>query len=238
MGADEFLKGKKRFCLWLGDCEPDVLAGLPECRKRVEAVREYRAKSSRAATKRLAGTPTRFQTENMPKSDYLLIPKVSSERREYIPIGFLSPETMCSDLVMLMPDASLFHFGVLTSSVHMAWMRTVAGRLKSDYRYSKDVVYNCFPWPDVTDRQRASIEEKARGVLDARAAHPASTMANLYDPDTMPADLRKAHEALDRAVMAAYGCERNAKLGRERAFAEAEMVADLMRRYVAMTEGA
>lgn len=146
-GAKEFISRKPRYCLWLGECSPVQLKQMPQCLARVRAVKEYRESSSRASTVKLSLKPTRFQTENMPDSDYILIPKVSSERRRYVPIGFMTPDVFCSDLVFIIPKASLYHFGILTSNIHMAWMRAVCGRLKSDYRYSKDVVYNNFPWP-------------------------------------------------------------------------------------------
>ena len=204
-GAVEFLHQKPRFCLWLGDCSPAELRSMPHCLKRVEAVREMRLTSKRTSTKKLADYPTRFQVENMPKGNFIIVPKVSSERRSYIPMGFMNPDAFASDLVFIIPDATLYHFGVLESSVHMAWMRAVCGRLEMRYRYSKDVVYNNFPWPEVTQEQREKIAQTAQGILDARALYPDSSLADLYDPVTMPPELRKAHQANDRAVMAAYG---------------------------------
>ena len=178
---------------------------MPECMKRVQAVREYRLASTSAGTVKLADKPTRFHVENMPEGTYVVIPEVSSERRRYVPIGFMTPDILCSNLVKLVPNAELYHFGVLTSNVHMAWMRAVCGRLKSDYRYSKDIVYNNFPWPEVTDAQKAEIEKTAQAILDARALYPDSSLADLYDELSMPPELRKAHQANDRAVMKAYG---------------------------------
>ena len=204
-GAEEFINNKKRFCLWLGDCSPAELRAMPHCYERVMNVREYRLKSPSAGTVKLADTPTRFHVENMPKGNYLLVPKVSSEKRRYVPLGFMSPDMLSSDLVFIIPNASLYHFGILTSNVHMAWMRVVCGRLKSDYRYSKDIVYNNFPWPTPTDEQRARIEATAQAILDARAKYPDSSLADLYDEVTMPPELRRAHQENDRAVMAAYG---------------------------------
>ncbi len=230
MGAEEFLNGKKRFCLYLGKCSPAELKGMPECLKRVEAVRKYREKSSRAATKKMAERAKNFQTENIPDDDYILIPKVSSERRQYIPIGFLNKDVLASDLAFILPDASLYYFGVLTSIVHNAWMRAVAGRLKSDYRYSKDVVYNNFPWPEnATSKQKEKIEQLAQAVLDARSLYPDSTLAALYDPLTMPDELRKAHKALDKAVLALYGFKAAIK--------EPEIVAELLKRYDKLAAG-
>ncbi|MBE5037801.1 class I SAM-dependent DNA methyltransferase [Subdoligranulum sp. DSM 109015] len=204
-GAYEFINRKPRYCLWLGDCTPAQLRSMPECLKRVQAVREYRLSSKRQSTLKLADKPARFQTENMPKGTYIILPKVSSEKRRYIPMGFMSPESFSSDLVFIIPNSRLYHFGVLTSNVHMSWMRTVCGRLKSDYRYSKDVVYNNFIWPDPTPEQKARIEQTAQGILDARALYPDSSLADLYDEATMPPELRRAHQQNDRAVMAAYG---------------------------------
>ena len=173
--------------------------------KRVKAVQEERLASKSAGTRKLADKPTRFHVENMPHSTYIVVPKVSSERRRYVPMGFFTPEILCSDLVFLIPEATLYHFGILESNVHMSWMRAVAGRLKSDYRYSKDIVYNNFPWPDPSPEQKEKIEKTAQGILDARALYPDSSLADLYDPLTMPTELRKAHQLNDKAVMQAYG---------------------------------
>jgi hypothetical protein len=205
LGSDEFINGWERWCLWLGDCPPSELRGMPQAMKRVEAVRDFRLASKSAPTRKLAETPTRFHVENIPNDNYLVIPEVSSERRPFIPIGFVAPETLCSNLVKIAPGATLFHFGVTTSTMHMAWVRTVCGRLKSDYRYSAGIVYNNFPWPDIGDEKyRVAIETAAQGVLDARAEFPDSTLADLYDPLTMPPALVKAHQQLDKAVDAAY----------------------------------
>ncbi|MBR4630858.1 MAG: class I SAM-dependent DNA methyltransferase [Treponema sp.] len=223
IGSDEFINRYYRYCLWLGDCSPAEIKKMPECYKRVQAVREFRQASKRGATQKLADIPTHFSTENMPKSDFIIVPKVSSEKRFYIPIGFLTPDIFASDLVFIIPDASLYHFGVLTSSVHNAWVRAVCGRLKSDYRYSKDIVYNNFPWPNPTDEQEAKIEATAQAILDARAKYPDSSLADLYDETLMPADLRKAHRENDNAVMEAY--EFDAKM------TEAEIVAKLFAMY-------
>ncbi len=224
-GAEEFIHRSPRWCLWLGDCEPHVLRSMPHCLKRIEAVRNYRLASTRASTRRLAERPTHFQTGNMPKSNYIVIPEVSSERRRYIPIGYLTPDVLCSNKLRLMPDATLWHFGILTSNVHMAWMRAVCGRMKSDYSYSINIVYNTFPWPDLraSASPREKISSTARAILDARAAHPDSTLADLYDPLTMPPDLLAAHRANDRAVMSAYGFD--AKM------TESDCVAALFRLY-------
>ena len=204
-GSREFINRCPRYCLWLGDCTPAELRKMPECMKRVQAVREFRLKSTRKSTIRLADSPTRFQTENMPKGNYIVIPEVSSQARRYVPMGYMDDTVLCSNKVRLMPDASLYHFGVLTSNVHMAWMRTVCGRLKSDYDYSINIVYNNFPWPEPTEEQKARIEQTAQEILDARALYPDASLADLYDPLTMPPELLKAHQANDKAVMQAYG---------------------------------
>lgn len=227
LGADEFLNGYHRWCLWLGDCSPAALRDMPLALERVERVRAFRKASKSAPTRKLADAPTRFHVENMPASTFLLIPKVSSERRIYVPIGFMAPDTIVSDLVFIASDASKYHFGCLQSLMHNSWMRAVCGRLESRYRYSAGIVYNNFPWPDPTDAQREAIATAAQAVLDARAAHPGSTLADLYDPLTMPPDLLKAHQRLDRAVDAAYG-RRDFKT-------EAERVAFLFERYQALT---
>ena len=223
-GSQEFINRKPRYCLWLGKCPPNILRKMPECMKRVEAVRDFRLSSSSAGTVKLADKPTRFHVENMPEGTYILVPEVSSERRRYVPMGFMTPDVLCSNLVKIIPDASLYHFGILTSNVHMAWMRTVCGRLKSDYRYSKDIVYNNFPWPTPTDAQKAKIEQTAQAILDARALYPDCSLADLYDEVTMPPELRKAHQQNDKAVMETYGMS-------VRETTEATCVAELMRRY-------
>ena len=204
-GSEEFIHQKPRYCLWLGDCSPKEINEMPLCKQRVENVRLLRLASKSAGTRRLADRPTRFHVENMPNGDSIIIPKVSSERRRYVPMGFIHKGTFASDLVFLIPSATLYHFGILESNVHMAWMRVVCGRLKSDYRYSKDVVYNNFPWPSPTAEQAEKIATTAQGILDARSHYPDSSLADLYNPNLMPYDLLEAHRANDRAVMAAYG---------------------------------
>ena len=228
LGAEEFINGKERFCLWLGDCAPGELRRMPTCLKRVEAVRDYRLASTSAPTRKLADRPTRFHVENMPKTTYIVIPEVSSQRRYYVPMGYLTPETMCSNKLRLMPDATLYHFGVLNSSVHMAWMRAVCGRLKSDYSYSINIVYNNYPWPKPDETQQKRIEAAAQSILDARALYAdSSSLADLYDPLTMPPELRKAHQANDAAVLAAYGFNLKAT--------ESEIVARLFEMYAKLT---
>ncbi len=204
-GSDEFIKGKKRYCLWLGDVNPVEILKLPECRKRIEAVRDFRLQSKSEGTRKIADRPTRFHVENMPKGSYILIPRVSSENRKYIPIGFMPSNAISSDSVHIISDISIYVFGVLTSNVHMAWMRTVAGRLKSDYRYSKDIVYNNFPWPTPTKDQKAKIEKAAQGILDARTKYPEASLGDMYSNMDLFTELKSAHKANDRAVMEAYG---------------------------------
>lgn len=229
-GSVEFIHQKPRYCLWLGDCSPAELRSMPHCMKRVEAVRETRLASTSAGTRKLADRPTRFHVENMPEGNFIIVPKVSSERRKYIPIGFMSPSVLASDLVFLIPNTTLYHFGILTSNIHMAWMRAVCGRLKSDYRYSKDIVYNNFPWPEVSEAQKAKIEQTAQAILDARALYPDSSLADLYDEVTMPPELRRAHQQNDRAVMEAYGFPTS------RDFTESDCVARLFEMYKQLTQ--
>lgn len=228
-GSQEFINRQPRYCLWLGDCPPNELRKMPRCLEQVEAVRQFRLASKSAGTVKLAATPARFHVENMPASAYLLIPRVSSERRRYVPIGFMQPDILTSDSAHIIPNASLYHFGVLTSNVHMAWMRAVCGRLKSDYRYSKDVVYNNFPWPSPSPAQRARIEQTAQAILDARARYPECSLADLYDETAMPPDLRTAHQKNDRAVMEAYGFTREQN-------SESACVAHLMQLYQELVE--
>jgi hypothetical protein len=205
LGSEEFINGIERWCLWLGDCPPARLREMPHVLARVEAVRNFRRGSKSLPTNKLANTPTRFHVENMPASKFLMIPKVSSERRKYIPIGFMSPKTLVSDLCFIMPDATLYHFGVLSSAMHMAWVRQVCGRLESRYRYSAKLVYNNFPWPEAPSaKQRTAVEAAAQAVLDARKKFPDASLADLYDPLAMPHALVKAHAQLDRAVDLCY----------------------------------
>ena len=229
IGSHEFINRYFRYCLYLKECPPNELRHMPQCMERVNAVRDFRSSSQRASTKKLADFPLSFATSNIPDANYIVIPKVSSERRRYVPMGLLSPDILSSDLVFIIPDATLYHLGVLTSNVHMAWMRAVCGRLKSDYRYSKDVVYNNFPWPTPTDEQKTRIEQTAQAILDARELYPDCSLADLYDEATMPPELRKAHQQNDKAVMQAYGFW--GKLNSESA-----CVAELMRMYQGLTE--
>ena len=227
-GAFEFINQKPRYCLWLGDCSPVQLRQMPECLKRVENVRNYRLASKSEGTRKLADRPTRFHVENMPKSNILVIPQVSSQRRRYIPIGYMNQDVICSDKVRLMPNATLYHFGILTSNMHMAWMRVICCRLKSDYSYTINIVYNNFPWPTITPEQEAEISRTAQAILDARNLYPDSSLADLYDESTMPAELRRAHLANDKAVMKAYGLPVNTS--------ESDIVAHLFKLYEELTK--
>lgn len=228
-GAQEFINRCPRYCLWLGDCSPNELRRMPECMKRVEAVRNMRLSSKSAGTVKLADKPTRFHVENMPKGTYIVIPEVSSEKRKYIPMDYMNDTVLCSNKVRIMPDATLYHFGILESNVHMAWMRVVCGRLKSDYDYSIKIVYNNFPWPTPPEEQKAKIAQTAQAILDARALYPDCSLADLYDEVTMPPELRKAHQANDKAVMQAYGFD-------VKTTTESSCVVELMKLYQALVE--
>lgn len=223
LGAKEFLHDVKRYCFWLPDAEPGAIAKLPMLKARIEKTRAFRNSSTKKATQKYADYPTIFMENRQPKTNYILVPRHTSENRRYVPMGFFPPTVICGDANSAIPDATLYHFGILESNVHMAWMRTVAGRLKSDYRYSNTVVYNNFPWPAPTSAQRAEIERTAQSILEARAAHPTSSLAALYDDVFMPKDLREAHRANDRAVLRAYGLPVT--------ITESDCVAELMRRY-------
>ena len=228
-GAQEFINQEPRYCLWLGECSPNELRKMPECLKRVQAVREFRLTSKRAATLKLADTPTRFQTENMPVGKFVVIPEVSSEKRKYVPMGYMDDSVLCSNKLRLMPNAELYHFGILESNVHMAWMRAVCGRLEMRYDYSIKIVYNNFPWCNPTAEQKKKIEETAQAILDARALYPDCSLADLYDEVAMPPELRKAHQANDRAVMQAYGFD-------VKTMTESTCVAELMKMYQKLVE--
>lgn len=228
VGAREFINRYYRYCLWVGEASPAELRKMPKVLEKIENVREFRLNSRSAGTRKLADTPTRFHVENIPANDYLLIPRVTSENRQYIPIGYINKNVLASDAVHIILDATLYHFGVLTSMMHMSWMRTVAGRLKSDYRYSKDIVYNNFPWPEANEKQKAKIAEISKEIINARRKYPDSNYADLYNPLTMPYDLLKAHQKMDREVD---------KLYRRKAFStESERVSFLMNRYKELIE--
>lgn len=230
-GATEYINNKARYCLWLVGASPSELRKSPFIMERVEKVRQFRLNSTKAATQRSADTPALFQEIRHPDSEYIIIPCHSSETRRYIPFGFVSPEILVNNAVQLIPSAEIYHFGILMSNVHMAWTRAVCGRIKSDYRYSKDVVYNNFPWPTPTAEQRTKIEQTAQAILDARALYPESSLADLYDELTMPLELRKAHQDNDRAVMHAYGFS-------VKNMTESKCVAELMKMYQSLMEGA
>jgi len=205
IGGRELLHSESRYCLWLADANPNEIRSIEKIRQRIEAVKEWRLKSNRETTKKLAAIPTLFAEVRQPDTNYLAFPTLSSENRNYIPIAFLNPDIIASNQLYIMPNANNYHFGILTSLMHMTWVRYVCGRLKSDFRYSNSIVYNNFPWPESpTAKQRETIEQAAQKVLDMRAAFPGSSLADLYDPLTMPPALVKAHHQLDRAVDLAY----------------------------------
>lgn len=226
VGSTEFINNKKRWCLWLVGISPSELRKMPMVLQRVEACKEDREKSPDAGRRKLAETPTLFREINNPVS-FILVPKVSSEKRRYVPMGFLDNNTISTDLNFIIPEATMYHFAILTSNIHMAWMRAVCGRMKSDYRYSANIVYNNFPWPTPTEEQKQKIEQTAQAILDARALYPDSSLADLYDELTMPPELRKAHHQNDIAVMQAYGFTK----GSEAYKSETACVAELMKRY-------
>ena len=228
MGAREFLHDEKRYCLWLLNISPKVLNSLPMVKDRVIKTREFRLNSSKLATQKYADLPSLFMERRQPTDNYIIMPSHSSENRRYIPIGYVTPDIICGNANFVVPNATLYHFGVLTSNVHMSWMRNVCGRLKSDYRYSNTIVYNNFPWPNPTDAQRTRIEQTAQAILDIRAKYPDSSLADLYDEAAMPPDLRKAHQDNDRAVMQAYGFSTK--------MSESECVAALFKLYEDLTK--
>ena len=256
IGSEEFINNKYRYCLWLAGVSPAVLRTCPPVMERIERVRQMRQASPKAATQKWAEYPTLFTENRQPDSDYLLVPRVSSERRRYVPVGYMLKEDLCSDANFVVPNASLYHFGIITSNVHNAWMRAVCGRLKSDYRYSNTIVYNNFPWPNrsvsvplatkdnsatasnppsiapelnsgISSEHKAKIEQTAQAILDARALYPDCSLADLYDENTMPPELRRAHQDNDRAVMDAYGFSPR--------MTESECVAELFRLYQQLT---
>jgi hypothetical protein len=204
-GSEEFINGNMRWCLWLEDATPDEIRSMPKIYEKVKAVREFRLQSSASPTRKAAGRANEFFYISQPKSRYILIPEVSSERRKFIPIGFMSPDVISANTNFLMPSSSLFHFGILTSNMHMAWVRQVGGRLESRYRYSGSIVYNNYPWPQSpTPQQKSAVEKAAQAVLDAREQFPGATLVDLYDPVAVPPALAKAHAELDRAVDRCY----------------------------------
>ena len=229
VGAREFLHNLPRYCIWLEGASPKELSSLLLIKERIAKVRDFRLSSTKAATRKYAEMPTIFMERRQPNGNYIIVPRVSSENRRYIPMGFMDKDVICSDSNIMIPEITLYHFGILESNVHMAWMRTVCGRLKSDYRYSNTIVYNNFPWPNPTDEQKVKIEQTAQAILDARALYPDSSLADLYDELTMPVELRKAHQENDRAVMQAYGF--NVKT-----MTESQCVAELFKLYQELTK--
>lgn len=227
IGSTEFINNKERYCLWLVGVSPSELKSMPEVMKRINLCKQDRLQGAPDRQK-LADTPALFRETKAQESEYIVVPRHSSENRRYIPFGFVDPSVIATDAVLIIPDANLYHFGVLESNVHMAWVRSVCGRLKSDYRYSRDIVYNNFPWPTPTPDQKQRIEQTAQGILDARALYPDSSLADLYDPLTMPPELRKAHDRNNVAVMKAYGFPTS--------MSEAECVAALMKMYQGVCE--
>jgi hypothetical protein len=240
------LNDKLRYTLWLDGISPSELRSMPAVLERVAACKQARLGSPAAAIRKFAETPhlyaqrtqpnvSRLNDEGLPilqeeqQSYNLLVPRVSSERRRYVPMGYIAKDVVTNDQVQIIPDATLYHFGILESNVHMAWMRAVCGRLKSDYRYSKDVVYNNFPWPTPTEEQKAKIEQTAQQILDARAKYPDSSLADLYDELIMPVELRRAHQQNDRAVMEAYGFP-------VKNMTESQCVAELFKLYQELTK--
>ena len=227
IGAKEFINNYERYCLWLTNVSPVEIKSMPLVYERIRKVREMRLRSSDAGTRKLADYPHLFRETNNPDT-FIIVPSVSSEQRRYVPMGFLNKDTIPTNLVLIIPDATLYHFGILESNVHMAWMRAVCGRLEMRYRYSKDIVYNNFPWPNPNEEQRQKIEHTAQAVLDARAKYADSSLADLYDPVLMPPELRKAHQDNDRAVMQAYGFSLK--------MTESDCVAALFKMYAEQTE--
>lgn len=228
LGAAEYIKGNKRWCLWLVGASPEELKKCPQILNRIKKCKEARESSIAAGIRKFAETPTLFAQRTQPTDkDFIIVPRVSSQTRRYIPMGFVKAGTIVTDRVQIIPDATLYDFGIIISNVHMAWMRTTCMRLKSDYSYSKDIVYNNFPWPTPTEQQKTKIELTAQAILDARALYPDSSLADLYDELTMPPELRKAHQANDRAVMDAYGFIK----GTAARTSESACVAELMKLY-------
>ena len=227
VGASEFLRNKVRWCLWLENVSPSLIKKIPPIMDAVQNVKMIREQSDREATRKLAESPSLFGEIRQPKTAYIIIPRHSSQNRKYIPMGFVSSDIICGDANLLLPDATLYHFGVLMSNVHNAWIKTVCGRIKSDYRYSVNVVYNNFPWPEPTNSQRERIEKTAQMILNARTEYSDWSLSDLYDDNFMPKKLRQAHRENDRAVMDAYGFVRRT----EARTSESACVAELMKLY-------
>ena len=228
MSADDFLNNKENYCFWLKDVSPSIYSRSKELQKRLKAVKDYRESSNRQATKKMAEYPMLFAEIRQPQTNYIMLPVVSSEKRKYIPIGFLTPDIINSYASISIPNATLYHFGVLCSNVHNAWMRAICGRLEMRYRYATSLVYNTFPWCTATEEQKKKIEHTAQAILDARAKYLDCSLAELYDELTMPPELRKAHQQNDLAVMTAYGFDKK--------ITESECVAELMKMYQKLTK--
>ena len=228
LGAKDFINGGKRYCLWLVDANPAELRKMPLVLERIEGVRDYRLKSTKEATRRSADTPTLFQEVKFSETDFVAVPEVSSERRKYVPMDFISADTICTNAMRFVPNASRYEFGVMTSIVHNSWMRVVCGRMKSDYDYSNTIVYNNFPWPQVSEDQKQKVEQTAQTILDIRRKYPDNSLADLYDELTMPVELRRAHRANDAAVLEAYGFPKDAS--------ESDIVARLFKMYQELTK--
>lgn len=227
--GETFINGKMQWCLWLKEITPSELNGMPLIKERVKRVQEFRLASKKEATRKCANTPHLFMEIKQPEDNYLLIPLTTSRNRRYVPIGFVSPDVIANNGASFVPSASIYDFGIITSNVHMAWMRAVCGYFGPSYRYSNKIVYNNFPWPNPTAKQKAKIEETAQAILDARGQYPDSNLADLYDPLSMPQALHQAHTENDRAVMMAYGFS-------IKDTSEADCVAKLMEMYKALTE--
>ena len=228
IGAQEFINNKERWCVWLKGVSPSEYIKIPPIYKAISAVKELRENSSRNATQKLATVSMLFGEIRQPETNYLLVPSTSSENRKYIPMGLMTPEIISNNANLVVPNATIYEYGIMTSNTHMAWVRSVCGRLKSDYRYSVKIVYNNFPWPEPTEQQKAEIEKTAQAILDARELYPDCSLADLYDELTMPPELRKAHQANDKAVMKAYGFKNT--------MSESEIVAELMKMYLELTK--
>ena len=225
MNADTFLNNReKRYCLYLKECPPEIINNCKGIKEKINLVYEYRKNSDAESTRKLMNRPAEFIITNIPKGNSILVPVVSSEKRRYIPIGFINKNVIYSNATNYIDNANLIDFGILTSNVHMAWVRAVAGRLEMRYRYSKDIVYNNFPWPNPNEKQKEKIEKTAQMILDSRAKYPNSSLADLYDELTMPPELRKAHQQNDIAVMEAYGFD-------WRNMTESDCVSKLMEMY-------
>jgi len=230
VGSNEFINNINRYCLWLIDCPPNELRQMPLVLERIKKVKEFRLQSSKEGTRKKAETPTLFDEIRQPSTQYLAIPKVSSEKRKYIPIGYMDRNIIAKNQLLIIPNATLYEFGIITSNVHMAWVRTTCGRMKSDYTYSAGICYNNFPWPNSTETQKQKIEKTAQEILDARKLYPDCSLADLYDEVAMPPELRKAHQNNDKAVMEAYG------FPVKNTFTESHCVAEIMKMYQKIVE--